>query len=420
MTLHSADSTNQQGLIEVRGDGSALHQFLGIHPPDDASKTPPILAFKRKREVEIPWGEIVNNEAVTSAGEVATTVIRNYFEESWGFEVNEEWWNDPAHHLLDTGDSSWHVKQVPPVKSSIFYPDFNTLDPQGKPKAVELTKGFVIRHGTSGRLYRLIDPKEILSEQHFKSWGLYVEAWQKHIEGVELVFESQADAQSCYMDFEEIDLRPVIIQRKYEELRILRDFAKSVKTSVAGVTNKMIDQITGTAMAVGELEDLQRKVLRLEIGEYNAQRRIERLASDAARLGYLLFIEDKEKEITFGDGKKTTLKPGKLYTTYRRTACWTEYVSTKVPVMVGWWIFRLIEIREVKVPRPKEQVVQDYKEIDTSKDVFAERRSEISRPASRSTSSSRPHLGWSAKKERCCTRSWIVASTTKSSGAPAW
>jgi len=347
----------QQNLFEVCGDGNALQKFLGIHPPDNASKTPPILAFRRKREVEIPWGEIVGDKDVTGAASIAA--IRKYFEDSWGFHVDEKWMNDSAHHLMDTGSGSWRVKQLPKDKpSSICRPDFNKLDSQGKPTAVALSEGFVIRHGPgdSGRLYLLINDKKSLSPEHFKSFEMYNSAWTKEIDGVELVFDSSADAQSYYMDFEEIDLRPVLIQRKYEELRILRDFAKKVKANVAGVTEKMISQITATTLDADELEQLQRKVLRLEIGEYDVQRRIERLASDAARLGYLLFIEDKEKPITYGDKKTTELEPGKLYTTYKRTASWIEHVS---------WLQRR---------RPKEQVVEDYQVVDTSKDILAEIR----------------------------------------------
>src|SRR5512147_1116720 len=101
MILQSGDLTEEHGTIEVSGDGTALQQYLRIHPPDDASRTPPILAFKRKREVEIPWGEIVGNGNVTGAE--AVKAIRNYFEESWGFDVNaKKWWEDPSHHILDS------------------------------------------------------------------------------------------------------------------------------------------------------------------------------------------------------------------------------------------------------------------------------------------------------------------------------
>ncbi|MCP4685225.1 MAG: hypothetical protein GY867_07225, partial [bacterium] len=229
----------QQNLFEVCGDSSALQQYLGIHPPDNASKASPILAFRRKREVEIPWGEIITDDALADAGAEAIAAIRGYFEKSWGFDVNnEEWWKDESHHLLDTENGSWCVKQLGKAPSfHVFRPDFDNPDPKGLPTALPINEGFIIRHGTSGRLYLLDNPQKTLSEEPFRSFNKYESAWQE-IDGVELVFESEVDAQSYYMDFEEIDLRPVLIQRKYEELRILRDFARKVKDNVAGVTEK--------------------------------------------------------------------------------------------------------------------------------------------------------------------------------------
>lgn len=366
----------QQRLYELRGEDNALQKFLTIQPPDAAANTPPILSFRRKREIEIPWAEIVDDDNVT--GSVSIVVIREYFEKSWGFSVDEEWMKDPAHHLLDTGSGPWRVRQLEKDRpSSIFRPDFDNPDAEGRPTPVQLSEGFVIRHGPGdkGRLYLLLNDKKTLSPEHFKSFDMYNSAWRNEIDGVELVFESPEDAQSYYMDYEEIDLRPVLIQRKYEELRILHDFARKVKNSVAGVTEKMISQIIETTMEAEELEQLQRKVLRLEIGEYDVQRRIERLASDAARLGYLLFVEDKEREIKYGDQKTTTLKPGKLYTTYRRTARWTEYIPKNVQVKIGWLLFSHNVTVKVNVPRPREKIVEDYREVDTSRDLYAESRS---------------------------------------------
>ena len=100
------------------------------------------------------------------------------------------------------------------------------------------------------------------------------------------------------MEFEEIDLRPPIIQSKFEELRILRDFAMKVKEQADNRMDDMIEQIIDP----DEMEQLQRKILRLQIGYYDQQRRIERLASDAARLGYRLIISDKDETVKRPDG----------------------------------------------------------------------------------------------------------------------
>jgi hypothetical protein len=117
---------------------------------------------------------------------------------------------DPAHHLLDTGAGSWRVKQLQQDKSpSIFRHDFDKLDAQGKTIPAPLSEGFVIRHGSGdkGRLYLLVNGNKTLSPEHFKSFDMHNSAWKNGIDGVELVFESFKDAQSFFMDFEEIDLR---------------------------------------------------------------------------------------------------------------------------------------------------------------------------------------------------------------------
>jgi len=81
MASKSKDPTevqDQQYLMEVEGNGDRLRRSLEIRPPEDASRTPPILAFKRKREIEIPWAEIVSDakEAGACAGVVAATKRR--------------------------------------------------------------------------------------------------------------------------------------------------------------------------------------------------------------------------------------------------------------------------------------------------------------------------------------------------------
>jgi hypothetical protein len=51
----------------------------------------------------------------------------------------------------------------------------------------------------------------------------------------------------------------------------------------------------------------------------------------------------------------------------------TEYASKRVRAGIGWWMFG--QTRDVKVALPKEQVVEDYQLVDTTKDILAETRS---------------------------------------------
>jgi hypothetical protein len=64
--------------------GGRLQPFVAVHEPQDSRSTPPTLAFRRKRDVEIPWKEILDQARTT--GDTSVAAIREYFERSWGLE----------------------------------------------------------------------------------------------------------------------------------------------------------------------------------------------------------------------------------------------------------------------------------------------------------------------------------------------
>lgn len=337
---------------ELEVDDGAFRKLLQIQLPDPAVAAPPILAFKRKREIEILWEALGNQvEATTKAG---ITAIRQYFENSWQVKLPDAWTDDPQ--VLTSGEPErrlvWSLEN-----GSVYRTSFD--NPGGKPEGKPLTSGFVIRHGSSGRLYLLLAVAgQQLRLEDFQSPTEYHKAWQDKIDGVELVFDSEQEATSCYTDFEELDLRPALIQRRYEELQILQGFARSVKSNVAKVTEEMISGIVKTTMNTDELEQLQSRVLQLEIGEYDVQRQIDRLAADAGRLGYLLFMEDTPRT-----EKSVTLTKGQIYTTCKRTARWTETHSR------GW-------LRK-KAKVVKELVVEEYQAVEAHKDSLTAKRMEM-------------------------------------------
>lgn len=332
-------------------DASCLQPFLQIRQPDDVAKNPPILAFQRKREVEIPWGDIADGNDADARGNAAIAAVRDYFEKSWDMDIRKE----NCWPLLDSKVDPWPIKQIPKTAPNIEPPFFRgQFDAKVPPDPLS---GFVIRHGSSGRLYHLVEASgKTLTPEDFQSFEKYCDAWQK-VDGIELVFEKKEDAASFgYTSFEEIDLRPPIIQRRYEELKILRDFALKVKDKVEKATDGMVDALIKTGSAQ-ELEPLQDRVLRLEINASDVQRQIDRLVSDAGRLGFLLCLEDKPAD---SKTKTRELKAGRLYTTYRRTACWTETAHRH------WW--------QRPTKRRMEQIVEDFQEVDTRKDLVAETR----------------------------------------------
>lgn len=343
------DSSDMRGgsvlLNRVRNDDEHdrrnLLDRLEIRPPEDLATAPPVLAFQRKREVEIPWGGI--SDGVDGASNASLAAIREYLPPV----LNTDPDNPSGVRQLVKGPQKPDSSIKP---YGVYRTNFEALP---KPAASDkLETGFVIQHGPSGRLYLLLEATdETLTPQDFETPEKYNDAWQRKIEGIELVFESAEDAATYYTQFEEIDLRPTLIQRRYEELRILLGFAKTVKDKVAKVTGDRIDRALDSTNAE-ELEQLQTRILRLEIGEYDVQRRIDRLVSDAGRLGYLLATKAGKAP----DGK-TPLEEGKLYTTSKRTACWTE-------------VHRRFLRKARKVRRERIETV--YEEIDTRKDILAD------------------------------------------------
>lgn len=365
----------REQLFTVEGDDGGLKSFLTIKPPEDSAKTPPVLSFKRKREVEIPWGNIF--KGIADKNPVSVQPLRTYFEASWGYDELKRAIKNDKDLLL----KNKNVQQIDSTDDplAVYLPNFDeSLDENGNPTTCRtLDKGFVLRHGATGRLYRIVESGAALTADHFTSWEMYDKAWNEYIAGAELVFEKDEEARKYYTDFEEIDLRPVVIERKFGELALAKAFATEVKDRVAGVTTALIDQIVKSTLNADEIEDLQRRVLRLQIGEQDARRRIERLVSQAASLGFTLLPEGGDVPDP-PNGKDVTKKvePG-LYTQYTRTARWTTSHKRTETYKSGWWIFGKTKSREVTDKRQHEQQVLDYRLVDTSKDLLSEKRRQL-------------------------------------------
>jgi hypothetical protein len=370
------DVPERNELFKIDGEAAHLRPALEIKPPEDSAQTPPILSFKRKREIEIPWGEIFKDIGVE--GGASTAALRAYFEDSWGVDLREaaKGGKDALATALLGGDKPNVMRLSGPEKDEpatvAYQPNFDKTDDAGNPTPEPLHQGFVFRHGSSGRVYLVLESG--LTPGHFKTAEGYEAAWRDHIEGVELVFEDPGDVRYS-TDFEEIDLRPAIIRRRFEELNILERFATRVKTNVNTITEKMIAKIVETTLDPDELEDLQRRSLRLEMGEYDAKRRKERLAHQASSLGYRLPLV-KEKVPIPGKADKE-LQPGELYVPYRRTARWTTRYTTTRRVRSGWWIFAKTRTKKTTRKVYREKLITDYAKVDTSKDLLSDKRKEL-------------------------------------------
>lgn len=121
-----------------KSDPDNLQPFLAIKPPETSQNTPPVLAFQRKREIDIPWHTIIGS--ATTAGTTSTGAIREYFERSWNLNAEDlaDFVKDPAPQIQtiprDTGATDQRGK---PMYRT------NLKDPQ-KPTNEAVSAGIVL------------------------------------------------------------------------------------------------------------------------------------------------------------------------------------------------------------------------------------------------------------------------------------
>ncbi len=366
---------NRDQLFTLEGGDGRLTSHLAIKAPDDAANTPPVLSFKRKREVEIPWAQIF--KGITDNSPVSVSALRAYFEDSWGLDDLKKALSEDPELLFE--EEQQFVQQIDRPDAdpiAVFRTDFSD---DGKVTGQPVTSGFLLKHGGSGRLYHIVEAATGLAIEDFKDWTRYDQTlWTDHVQGVELVFATPEEAAETFTDFEEVDLRPAVIERKFGELDLALVFATQVKGKVSEITDKLIEKIVGSTLDADEIESLQRRVLRLQIGEQDAQRAIDRLVSQAASLGFVLLPKDGTLPAPKNDDPNATKKvPAGLYSEYTRTARWTTSHSRTETYRSGWWIFGKNKKRKVPYKKRHERKVLDYRAVDTSKDLLSDKRQDL-------------------------------------------
>jgi hypothetical protein len=259
---------------------------------------------------------------------------------------------------------------------------YRTFFEDGQPQAEQIADGLVIRHATSGRWYLTIPQPDVSSlKGHFDDWELYDrQAWKK-LAGVELVFKDAAEATSAFTDFEDLDMRPALIERKYQELSIPKKYAEAVSENVTGATDQILKDIKTAGLDAEQIEDLQQRVLRLQMRVHDVQRRLEQLAAQAASLGFRLPLENETVKLP--DGPEKPSDAGKLYRPYRRTARWTvdhtrQEIDWGLVAALAWLgpfaLLALAAPKTVHEKRRYEKEVTDYEAVDTARDQLSAKR----------------------------------------------
>jgi hypothetical protein len=361
-TLSSSSSHSQMDVKNPQLD--KLRSMLNLGTPGSPEETPPVFTFQRQRDVEINWKEVCEGvEGKDSTGSIKA--IREYFETGWwGTSKTSETLllkQVYSEKIPPDKQKDWGIQELKPGQLEVW------TGPSAKPESEKLDKGVLLRHKASGRMYHVIEVEgSTLPITDFGDEKTYNTAWISKIAGVEMVFESKDAAEKFCVQFSEIDLRPSIIARRYNELKVMLGLAKSVSNALPPIDADKLKALIDAGTDVDEIARLQQKYARIMKNVADVEREIERLASIAENMGLILCTE--KRDIKTPDGKTIirTLQEGEICLPYQHKVTWT---TTHTRQQLRWAFFFFYH-KPVTFTRQHVEVITDYEPVNTSVDLL--------------------------------------------------
>ena len=361
---NSIDNWKPDGLVVAGGEPllRSLADILAVQPPSpsEADDTPPVFAFTRKRAVTIDWAALVSGDERPVVTSIAA--MRRYFEASW-------FPGKPAPHVLSAAD----FKELKAKRLIVQIEDLQegeeiwlAENADGELTPTKCERGIIFVDGISRRRYLAMVAAGVslsAGNDFLNTDEDYQNAWS-HLLGFQLVFGAQADAAGHLTAFEEIDLRPGVIERRAVEIAGRLELAALMeKTLTTLVANKIA--AAGDQEAFDQATELQERLTRARIERFELQRELDKLTALTAGLGYELKLYQEPAV----EGKPQPPPGYRVIRKTQRTVRWTTTHFREIIEYGFLWLTRTL--RREYFTRQHQQVVPVDEPVVSGEDPVA-------------------------------------------------
>lgn len=378
-------------LWKDRTDNPELIGRLTLRGPADLDHVPPTLAFNRLREVSLPWDELMAEMAKIGGGTGgASRALQRYFETSWWTEPENAPSQEQLQALFADGNVIVLPEELPEgqVTAHAFHRHERVKKPkeEDKPqewedKAAPVTEGVILRDAISGRHYLIATYDPVTDPAALQTPEGYVAFWQDNVSAAMVIGASAEEALGSFSSYEELDLRAVFIERRYDELMVFKEVADAIDTKVAGALDSLLELGMGRDLDFSAFEAVQERYVNARLGPERIERELKQLKRQAQDMGYLLFLPgEPNMTLTFPDKTTTTAVAGDLYRLTSKKCEWTVWYPKAIAGNFfedAWFgikrFFGGAKERPTKDwPDPKSDWFDDYEKVDTWTDKLAQ------------------------------------------------